>query len=55
MDDEWKAAVVGGDAKKLSDLVFVAAGSKTETALSLLRSCVLLLEKKTATSLSDGA
>lgn len=47
-----------GDAKKLSDLVFLAAGSKPETALFLLRSCVQLLEqthKKMATSSSGGA
>ena len=43
MGDEWKEAVVGGDAKKLSDLVLLATGSKPEKALSLLRSCVSLL------------
>lgn len=54
MGDEWKEAVVGGDAKKLSDLVLLATGSKPEKALSLLRSCVQLLEKTTSSS-PEGA
>lgn len=54
MADKWQAAVAGGDADKLSDLVFLATGSKPERAVSLLRSCVQLLEKKTATSSSSS-
>lgn len=58
MADEWKKAVGDGDATKLADLVLSAAGSKPETALSLLRTCVQILEKKTTkatTSTSEGA
>lgn len=44
--DEWNSAVAGGDAAKLSDLVLSSAGSSTESALSILKSCVSLLEKK---------
>eukprot|EP00903_Cladosiphon_okamuranus_P018589 g17112.t1 len=47
MADEWREAVAGGDAKKLSGLVLLAAGSKHEVALSFLRSCVQLLEQTT--------
>eukprot|EP00752_Nemacystus_decipiens_P015540 g13865.t1 len=54
MTDEWKEAVAGGDAKKLSDLVLLATGSKPDTALTLLRSCVELLEKNTATGSSQA-
>lgn len=44
--DEWNSAVAGGDAEKLSDLVLSSAGSSTEAALSILKSCVTILEKK---------
>lgn len=43
--DVWGTAVASGDALKLSQMVLDWSASKPEVALSLLRSCVTLLEK----------
>lgn len=54
MADLWQAAVAGGDAAKLSELVLSAADFKPESALSVLKTCVALLEKKMSLPISEG-
>ena len=39
-----------GDATKLTELVLASCGSKPETALSILRNCISLLEKEVVLS-----
>ncbi|CAN0246344.1 unnamed protein product, partial [Ectocarpus sp. 12 AP-2014] len=48
--DGWGAAVASGDTTKLAELVLVWSGSKPERALSILRSCISLMEKEVACS-----
>ncbi|CAM9142532.1 unnamed protein product [Ectocarpus sp. 12 AP-2014] len=43
--DEWGSAVANGDAAKLAELVLLWSGSISERALSILESCVSLLEE----------
>ncbi|CAM9951150.1 unnamed protein product [Pylaiella littoralis] len=54
MADLWQAAVAGGDAAKLSELVLSAADFKPESALSVLKTCVALLEKKMSLPISEA-
>ncbi|CAN0376308.1 unnamed protein product [Ectocarpus fasciculatus] len=54
-EDEWGSAVSRGDATKLAELVLDSCGSKPETALSILRNCISLLEKEVALSAPGSA
>lgn len=51
MADVWRAAVLGNDAVKLSELVLSSAAS-AKAALAVVKSCAALLEKQASSTTS---